>query len=450
MPSLIVITIILGIAAGVMTVFLLRSHFAPARIATISQLIDDGKTAGAIRAAKQLAARDQRNSAIHYLLVRAYLLEGRPEAALGEVNTINELATFGSGCPEPEFRRLAGELYERLGHSEEALKEHLMLVRLEPDEAEHYYNAGRLFEERKPPEFVAGYYQKALELDGGHAGAHFRLGVILFRKNLSSEAKVELESAVQADPQNHHAWFYLGLLLKQAHDYPAALSAFSKAERENELKVRALIERGNCYMQEENLDNAAVELERAVRLASKEKSRERLLARYLLSLCYEKSRRFEEAVDQWEQIHSEDPVYRDVGQKLEQFQALRINDRMKDYLTANDDAFQEICRAIVGSLGMQARDVAPLPNGCQVIAVNDEGRRGQAHPMIVRFLRAGGEVSESVMRTIYDEMKKLSVRRSVVVASSEFSREAAEFGESRPIDMIDRTRLQELLTKAHL
>ncbi len=450
MPSFIVVTIILGIVVCLMTFFLVRSYLTPRKIASIAALVKDGRTKSAIHVTKQLLAKDSRNCDLHYLLGLSYLKENRPELTLMEFRTVNQLASFSEICPEREYRRTAGELYEQFGYPEEALKEHLMLIKLEPSEASHYFHAGLLFEKRGQDDVAINYFRKALELDGTHTGAHFRLGVLLTRNNSPVEAKVELEATVKLQSDNFPAWFYLGRLMKADRDYVGALSAFEKAQRDQEIKVKALVERGGCYLQMNNLDKATIDLERAVRLSEGSENRDTLFARYYLAACHEKSRRLDEAVEQWEKIYTKNPGFRDVGAKLSQYQALRADDRIKDYLTVNEEGFQEICRSVVGALGLRAREVEPFPNGCQVIALeNGSGNRiTSAHPKLIRFLRAGEDIPESTARRMYDDMKKLSVHRSMIIASSSFSRQAIEFAETRPIELIGRERLQQLLSRA--
>ncbi len=449
MPSIIVFIIILGIVVGVLTIFIVRSYLTPRKIASISGLVKDGRTKTAIRVSKQLLAKDTRNCDLHYLLGRAYLKENKPELALMEFRTVNQLGTFSQTTPEREFRALAAELYDRFDYPDEALKEYLMLIKLESAEPSHYYHAGLLFERRHQDDVAATYFRKTLELDGKQADAHFHLGTLLYRGSRPVEAKVELETAVRAQPENYRAWFYLGRLMREGRDYVGALAAFEKAQREQEIKVKALIERGSCYLQMNNLDKAMIDLERAVRLASNDGSKELMIGRYFLAATYERNRMLDEAVEQWEKIYAKNPGFRDVGQKLSQYQALRADDRMKDYLTANEEGFQDICRDLVGRLGMRVRDVSPFPNGCQIVAVDggQSNRTAAPHPKLIRFLRAGEDIPESTARRLYEDMKTLSVHRSIIIASSNFSRQAVEFSETRPIELMNREKLQQLLSK---
>lgn len=450
MPSIIIFIIILGIVVGVMTFFLLRSYVIPRRIAALQPMIEDGRVKSAIRTAKQMLARDPRNCDLHYVLGLAYLKEQRHELALMEFRTVNELGVFSEVCQEREFRRLAAELYERFGYPEEALKEHLLLAKLEPTEATNYFRIALLFETRQQDDVAAGYFRKTIELDPSHADAHARLGELLYRNSSTIESKAELEAAVKLQPGNHRAWFFLGRLLRGSRDYVGALGALEKAQRSPELKVSALIERGSCYLQMNSIDRAIIDLERAVRLSETKDNRDESIARYFLAACYEKTRRLEEAVAQWEKIYSKNAAFRDVAKKLSQYQSLRADDHIKDYLTASEAEFQELCRTVVSALGMRSRDVSPFPNGCQIIAeeVGQGHRATPTLPRLVRFLRAAEDIPESTTRRTYDDMKTLSIPRAFIVASSNFSRRAVEFAESRPIELIDRKHLQELLNRA--
>jgi hypothetical protein len=166
-------------------------------------------------------------------------------------------------------------------------------------------------------------------------------------------------------------------------------------------------------------------------------------------VCHEKNRKPDEAVEQWEKIYAKNPRFRDVGRKLSQYQPLRADDRMKDYLTSNEDGFQEICRKLVDSLGMRMRETSPFPNGCQILAVDGgaNNRTSSSQPKLIRFFRAGEDISESTVRRLYEDMKSLRVHRSIIIASSNFTRRAVEFAETRPIELMGQERLQQMLSK---
>jgi len=285
-----------------------------------------------------------------------------------------------------------------------------------------------------------------------HGDAHFRLGKILYKQKKSIEAKIELEKAVKYDPDNYDAYFYLGKLQKDAHDYLSALLYFEKSENDSEMKVKALIERGTCFMNMNNCESAINELDRAIRIGENEKRTEVIYARYFIALCYEKSRQIEQAIEQWEKVYAKRSSFRDVAEKLSQYQEFRTDDRIKDFLTSSKDRFKEICLAMVKALKLEVRDVSDLPNGCQIQAVEAEQKwRGvRKMPKLLRIFRVPEIIDDSFVRSMHEAMKKINVMKGLLITSSTFSRKAVEFAETRPIDLFNKENLREILLKAEL
>ncbi|MEW6102104.1 MAG: tetratricopeptide repeat protein [Candidatus Omnitrophota bacterium] len=452
MPFIIILIVILGIAIGVITFFLIKSIIMPQKVATLSTLLKQGKTASVTRLAKQIIAKEPRNVEAHYLLGQAYLAENKPELALMEFKTVNQIGNFGGICPEKQFRKTIAELYKKFRQPEEALKEYLLLIKLEGDNADYYYKAGELFEERDRPDKAVNYYRKTIELDSRHSMAHYRLGQVLYRAKKPVEAKNELELAIKLQPDNFKAYFYIGRLLKENHDYIGALHAFEKAQRDTEFKVKALVERGACYMSMNSFESAITELERAVKSAENDSSAEILFGRYFLAMCYEKTRNIDKAIENWEFIYSKKSTFKDVAEKLAQYQELRADDKVKDFLTVSMPEFLEICKAVAMNMGLSIREIAEIPNGCQIFAVESDSkwRNIRKMPKLIRFLRVADLIDDSAVRSMHEEMKNLSITRGVIVASSNFSRKAIEFAETRPIDLLNKDKLQGLLKNINL
>jgi tetratricopeptide (TPR) repeat protein len=447
MPAIIILIIIFGTAFGGITFFLIKTVIAPKRVATLLEYYRQSKYSAAIRMARQIIAKEPRNSEAHYLLGLSYLGDAKPELALMELKTVNQIGKFGGICPEVDFRKSIAALFSRYGQVEEALKEYLLLMKLEPMQADHYFHSAELFEERNKTEKALDFYRKTIEVEPRHSNAHYKLGYLLYRSKKPVEAKAELETAIKLRPDNYTAHFYLGRLMKEGHDYVAALHCFEKAQRDPDMKVKALVERGSCYMSMNNFDKAVSELERSIKLSKDEAATESLFARYFLALCYEKMRDIDHAVEQWEKIYAKKPQFRDVAEKLSQYQDLRTDDRLKDYLTVSTQEFHELCKAACTQMGLRVRDLSEIPNGCQIIAVDDDTRwrNTRKMPRLLHFLRVPEMIPESSVRSFSELMKKISVQRGIMVSSSNFSRVAMDFVESRPIDLIDKDKLQQLL-----
>jgi tetratricopeptide (TPR) repeat protein len=451
MSFVVIIIMILGVAVGFLSWFIVRMVATPRHTKAIAEQLKQGRVANAIRASKALIAKDPRNGEAHWLLGKAYLVDSKPELALMEFKQAGQIAQFGPDLPEVEFRRSIAELYERFNQTEEALKERILLTKLEPGNAANFYFAGRLFEGRGRTDVAVNYIRKALELDPKNANAHHELGLILYRTKHPMEAKAEFEAALKWNSEDYEAFYYLGKILKEMNDFTGALLSFEKATRSPAFKVKALVERGGCYMSQNALEKAVPELERAVKLIKDETASESLYGRYFLAMCYEKLRNLDKAIEQWEKIYQKKAGFRDVAEKLTQYQEYRTDDHMKDYLTCGKEEFSEICKAVVqGPMGLSIRDVQEVPNGVDVIAVegdSDKWLGAKKIPRVIRFLRMSENIDEPVVRALLDQMKSLGVVRAAVVTSSAYARAAVEFAENRSLELYTKEQLQEMLKR---
>jgi tetratricopeptide (TPR) repeat protein len=452
MPLIILIIIILGAGLGAISFFVIKSFILPKKFSNLEQMLKQGKTSSVTRGAKQMLAKEPRSMQAHYLLGQAYLMDNKPELALMEFKTVNQIGDFGGAVPEKQFREKIAALFEKYNQPEEALKEYLLLIKLEPHNGEYYFKSGKMFEARDKSEKALNYYRKALQLEPRHAEAHFKLGFLLYRNKKPVEAKAELEAAINTDPGNYKAYYYIGKLLKDGHDYIGALHAFEKAQRDPEFKIKALVERGACYLNTQSYENAVAELERAIKITTDPGSAETLFAKYFLANVYEKTRNVDKAVGLWEEIYAKKSSFRDVAEKLSQYQDIQTDDYVKDFHTAPMDQFYEMCKSIAEVIGLNVQDIKDIPNGCEILGVEAESKMRNVRkiPKLVRLLRVAELIPESTVRALQDEMKSQNVPRGIIITSSNFSRKAVDFASNRPIDLYGKEQLQQILKKADI
>ncbi|MFP4209775.1 MAG: tetratricopeptide repeat protein [Alkalispirochaeta sp.] len=445
--GLIIFIIVLGLGIGFTTFYIVRNMVAPKKIARVAQLLKQNKNSAAIRTAKQLLQKDQRNPETHYLLGKAYLQDGKPELALMEYKAVNQIGIFDGTIPEVAFRREIAGLFMRFNQPDEALKEYLLLLQKDPHNGENYYQVGRLFESRNKAAKAVGYYRKAIEHQRGHGQAHLRLGLILYRAKKFTEAKQFLEKALRFQPEAYEAYYYIGRIQKESKDYAAALHSFEWSTKSPEYKAKSLIERGTAYMEMNNLERAVSELERAITYAGDPNESDALWAHYFLATCYERLRKIERAIEHWEAVYKVKPGFQDVAEKISQYQELRQDDVVKDFLTASQTDFREMCQRATAKMGFSIQSIADEPNGAKVIAVEAKTnwRNTKAMPHLIRFVRVAELIDEATVRETQEEMKSQNINRAAIVASSNFSRMAIDYAESRPIDLLNKDKLQKLL-----
>ncbi|MCL2792426.1 MAG: tetratricopeptide repeat protein [Spirochaetaceae bacterium] len=417
---------------------------------TINNLIKSGKHQSAIKIAKQLLAKDQSNPELHYLLGQAYNLSGKPDLALMEYNKVNKIGQFEGIINEQAFRKAIAALFIQFNQDEEALKEYLLLIKKDPYNSDYQYLVGSLFEKRGNVDNAMSHYQKAIELDKRNDKAHFYLGKLYYSLKKLPQAKSEMEEAVKYNPENSQAIFHIGKINKDSHNFAGAIQAFEKAQKDPELKIKSIIEKGICSMISGKNDVAITEFERIIRLSKEANESEILHARYFLATCFENERKVLDAIEQWEAINAKKPNFKDVPQKLAQYQDIRTEDVMKDFLIEGNDKFLEMCLKIIDIKGYSQQDSKIIKNGCQIVAVDKSAgkwRNIKVQSTLINFFRMTDPVDESHMRTFIEEMKKQNIIKGIVYSASDFNRKALAFIENRPVDIVTKEQIIEELKK---
>ena len=438
----------------VFTVFvIIKNVIAPTKLGGIPRLIKDGKIAAATRTAKAVVAKNPRDYVAHYWLGEAYFADGKQELAFMEYKVVNENAVFDGQINELQFRKRMAELYSKNGESDNALKEYLLLTNMEPKNAENDFNVARIYESQGHGAQAIGFYQKALNTNPRHAKAHAALGYLLFRNKQYEKAKKEIDTAIKLSPGTYSSYYYLGKVLKESKDYSGAIKALEKAERDPEFRQRALIERGSCFMAVSQVDNAIGAFERAVKVARNEGSQETLFARYFLAACYENTRKLDLAIAQWEKIYQRNRGFRDVSAKLDEYRELQSNDSMKEYLTAAPEQFVEICKKTAAAgLSLAPKKIDSTSYGCKMLAIEQKNEKNwmsmRQQLFLVEFHRETNPVEDGVLRKLADEIKAQNCSKGVICASGGFSKSAVSYAEERPIVLIDKDKLEGILSKA--
>ncbi|MDR2618995.1 MAG: tetratricopeptide repeat protein [Treponema sp.] len=329
MTITLVVILFLAVGVGFLGFFLIKNIIMPRRAAAAADLLSKNKKLQAIKAGKAAVEKDPKDAEAHYNLGKAYLAEGRNEQALREFISVSRLGIEGKNIPETEFRQIIARLYAQNNEKEEALKEYVLLIKKHPENPEYYFQAGVLFGSRNRTDLAEQYLKKAISLNPKDPKAYLELGILLYQGKKAKEANAALEAALKLEPDNPKIHFFLGRVCKDAKDYAGALPFFEKASRDQEYKIRALVESGGCYMSLKMFDKAVPELERAVNAIEDEESSDSLYARYFLGLCYEKKQEFTKAIAQWDKVYARKRNFRDVGEKLTQYQQYREDETAK-------------------------------------------------------------------------------------------------------------------------
>lgn len=448
----IILIFVLAAAVFLLLFFVVKSVVSPKKIETLQKLIKQGKISSAIKNAKAIIQKDPQNYLAHYYLGKAYLKDNKSELALMELKYVDQHAVFDANLSELEFRQEIAPLYTKFNQPDEALKQYLLLTKLNPRDAENFYNVARIYEAKGKSDAALGFYDKTIKLNKRHVKAHAAMGLLLFRAKQLQEAKKEIDLAISLSPETFSSYYYLGKILKENKDFPGAVKAFEKAQRDSEFRQKALVECGTCYMAGNSIDNAINCFERAISSVKDSEKQETIYARYFLASCYEKTRKIEKAIEQWELIYAKNHSFRDVAAKLSEYKDLQANDSLKEYLTSSEENFLQICKnACIAGIKLEPQQITMQKWGCQILATeakDADWRSIRKQAFLIKFFRETDPLEDFIVRKTLDEIKSQNCSKAFICSSSGFTRSAIAAAENRPCELVNKESLEKLLDKA--
>lgn len=448
----IILIFVLAAAVFLLLFFVVKSVVSPKKIETLQKLIKQGKISSAIKNAKAIIQKDPQNYLAHYYLGKAYLKDKKSELALMELKYVDQHAVFDANLSELEFRQEIAPLYTKFNQPGEALKQYLLLTKLNPRDAENFYNVARIYEAKGKSDAALGFYDKTIKLNKRHVKAHAAMGLLLFRAKQLQEAKKEIDLAISLSPETFSSYYYLGKILKENKDFPGAVKAFEKAQRDSEFRQKALVECGTCYMAGNSIDNAINCFERAISSVKDSEKQETIYARYFLASCYEKTRKIEKAIEQWELIYAKNHSFRDVAAKLSEYKDLQANDSLKEYLTSSEENFLQICKnACIAGIKLEPQQNTMQKWGCQILATeakDADWRSIRKQAFLIKFFRETDPLEDFIVRKTLDEIKSQNCSKAFICSSSGFTRSAIAAAENRPCELVNKESLEKLLDKA--
>ena len=449
-------TVIPFLIAGILLVliilgsYIFKNYVAPKKLEELETLIKEGNPKLAIKKLQELLEKDEKNPYVHYLLALAYEKMDNPQMAIMEYRQVLKIARFEGKLTEKAVRYRLAKLLLENKHYDDALKEFLILTKIDATNYEAYREVGRIYFLSHRYDKAIPYLRQAVKLNPNDYESYYALGEAEYYLNKYPEAKSALSSCIKLNPKHSKAHYYLGLILKHFKDYEFAIKEFEFAEKDPDIKPKALLAKGLCYLERNQFSKAIVEFERGLKSAKKGSETHLNLA-YFLADAYEKLRDIPPAIELWEEIHKISPKFRDVAEKLKQYEDFKLDDNLKDFMIASITKFEEMCKKI-----SKAMDIMPLEmelvddSTVSILGIESGGRWKSArkNKVVLKILRTTDPVPDSIIRKIHEELKANGAVRGICIATSDFTPTAKAYVQSRPIDLYGKKEIAELLKKA--
>lgn len=425
--------------------YLFTTFSGPRRIEEIEAMVKRGQIPAALFELEKILEKDDRHFKARYLMGQCRHRNGDFGAAVIEYRQAMKIARWTPDITEVTVRRALAESLLEAGKINEAKNEYLVLSQQDSRNFNNFFQLGKLFQQGNVLDKAVGFLKKATELNPRHAESFVVLGQCLYHMKAYQDAKAALVQAVQLKPDLRTANYFLGLTLRFLGDHEWSLKELEKAEKDDDLRVRALMAKGMLLIDMENYTRAITELDRGAKFA-KPMTDQWFNMRYLLATAAEKNKDMRVAIDNWEQIENLKPGFRDVREKLKQYGDFRIDDSIKDFMIANNTQFENICRKMLEAMNFTVSTVT-LKNEATVhaIGLDEENRRTGKNRTQFLIIRDMEPLSENRVREFQESMRSNNATRGVIMTTGEISHSAQDFSSSRPIDLLDTPKMVQYL-----
>ena len=159
-----------------------------------------------------------------------------------------------------------GYLLFQAGQKKKALHWYLKAAKYDRKDPDLYYNIGSIYEELKRHELAENYLRLAVDLKKDDIEGRLRLGLSLFKKGKSKQAKRYIKEVLKTDPDHLEALTILATIVEKEGDETALRNIYKQILSRDQNNKTILFNLGVLESEKGNLEKARAYLERLVKI----------------------------------------------------------------------------------------------------------------------------------------------------------------------------------------
>lgn len=408
-----------------------------------ADLFKDAKYSEALALFQELLARNPKSRVYVWNIARCYEHLGNFEMALVEYNKLAMSTTFDPSLSEVDVHYKVALLNYKIENMDRAKREFQIVTTLKEDHAASFYHLGLIAVKKNELQNAMECFENAALYEQDLDEAFLELGKVCFKLNHMEKAKKALARALEIKPAVMEAHFYLALVLEKERSYKQSIKEFGQALEKDEFRFLSLFHVGDIYMALGDVKKAFESFEKAFAFGTSD-PRDLIEAKYRYASHLVKTGDINSALKLWKEIESVQPHYRDVKNKIDVYAEINKSKNLTSFITMDTEEFfktaEKLVRALkisVEKVGMEKQDFVEVIGSFRV------GR--DEHICIVDIARWITQVGEIPIRELLEKMSDRGASKGIFITSSHYTQRALDLSNIRPLDLIDRERLERML-----
>ena len=397
--------------------------------------------------------KDPDNIAALTQLSEIFYANGVFDKALQYYRSLVRIAPVHSEIDEAKVALRAGICLCKAQEWGEALKYLLQSSLKDGSNFDVNYHLGLVYSNLKDYAKAVPCLKKALIVNPASTQANMLVARCFYEQRHFKEALPYLKVVIAAEPNNKEAMFdYADVMVEEGHG-EKSIKIFSHMRPDPVYGARACLRTGVFHYNQGDKKAAIEDFLIGLKLPNTPQA-ETLELKYRLAMCYFDTNRYKEGLSLLGEIKQVNQQYKDVPTLISRYSELSQNTNLQVYLSGSVADFISLCRRIATGWepGMNATFIDAHAEAAYTnvtIEVPSRGGDGSdfKESWLFRFFRTTGATGEIYVREFYEYVQDHRIAKGICVTAGVFSDGARHFAEGRPVDLVERDKLDKILKR---
>lgn len=443
---ILLLIVVLILTLGVVAVVLINAQQKSRKEKALTHL-KNGEYSDAMRLYTEMYKRNPNDKTLNWYIGLCHENLGNQELALVEYNKVALSMVFLPPLNEAEVHERIAMINARLGNLEKATHEFRIVTALDPNHANALYQLGIIERDSGEPQRAITSLNKAVRADDSFVQAYVELGKLNYNLNYLERAKKALRRAVQLDHFLSETHYYYALTLEKMRNFKESIEEFQIALKDNRYAFDSYAHLGHIYIEMSNAVQAFENFEKALELGT-DNPEKIVELKYDYANYLVRAGELNRALKLWKEVQAVSPEFKDTAQKIEIYGEVGRSENLTRLMTSSKQDFLAAGLSLCRILRIR---VEKHKFGMEDFVEFTGGMRQEREDVtvIVHFARWTSQVGEIPVRDLLERMTEENAAKGCFITTSLFSAKAMKHAKVRPINLIDRHKLEEMLVKVY-
>jgi len=407
----------------------------------------DSKYEEALKLFNEIRVKEKGNKLLDWYVGLCYEGLRNFDLALAEYNKVALSTKFPPPLQEVTVHEKIALLNLSIGNTKKAYQEFLIVTSIAPDNFLAYYYLGIISRDKGELKKGVEFLEKAVNIKADFPQALVELGKLHYQLNHFDRAKIVLVEAISQDPNLAEAHFYYALMLEHDKSYERSAEEFHYAMREERLKFESYSHLGSIYMAMGNKDTAFDFFEKALQMGTPD---EKILleTKYRYAGYLVQTGDLNKALKLWKEIQAVQPRYMDVDHKVRIYEDISRSENLTRFITCRKRDFLNTGRELCELLSIKVDRHTSLKE--DFVEFKGSSRVGRDEiSCLVHLVKWTTPVGEIPVRELLERMVEEGASKGIFITPSNFTEKAHDLAKTRPLELIQREKLEKLLASVY-